>query len=420
MVGLLFIARRYTMRMIDLVIKDLSQILRDKRSVLFLVAMPIVFTFFMGFAYQTGKDSESQDPRMSLAWVETGPMDDLSQMLYTRLEESDTLRPVLMEKDAALESLDRGEVDGVLMIPSKFSEQVGGAIVSGQLIQSPIGQIKLITDITSTKGQSLYQLLRVPVSQLMGAVEIGQMSVDELGDPAEFVPALELAWDKWGENSSQNLVRVELAVAQETESWFGDNPYNQASPGILVQFAIMGLVTSAHILVRERKSRTLQRLMTTELKSWEIMFGHMLGMFVIVFAQVAILIIFGQLVLGVGYLREPVSVMLVAVALGLWVSSLGLLIGLVAKGDDQVILYSMIAMFIFSALGGAWFPLETAGRIFVMIGKILPSAWAMTGLQNVLIRGLSLSSAWQPVGVLLAYALGFFIIAMWRFRTMEV
>jgi len=209
-------------------------------------------------------------------------------------------------------------------------------------------------------------------------------------------------------------------VMQESESWFGDNPYNQASPGILIQFAVMGLVTSAQILVRERKSRTLQRLITTALKSWEIMVGHMVGMFVIVFIQMAILIVFGQMVLDVGYLREPVSVLLVSVALGLWVSSLGLLIGLLAKGDDEVILYAMITMFIFSGLGGAWFPLETAGRIFATIGKILPSAWAMTGLQNVLIRGLGLSSVWQPAGILLAYALGFFIIAVWRFRTMEI
>jgi ABC-2 type transport system permease protein len=156
------------------------------------------------------------------------------------------------------------------------------------------------------------------------------------------------------------------------------------------------------------------------MKSWEILVGHILGMFVIVFLQTVILEIFGQLILDVSYLREPVSVLLVSVALGLWVSSIGLLIGLLAKGDDQVILYSMIAMFVFSALGGAWFPLETTGRIFATIGKTLPSAWAMTGLQNVLIRGLGLSSAWQPAGVMLAYALGFFLIAVWRFRTMEI
>lgn len=408
------------MRIIDLVIKDLSQIFRDKRSLVFLVAMPVAFTLFMGFAYPRNESSEIQDPHMSLAWVKTGSVDELSQMLYARLEELDTLEPVRMGKDAALESLERGEVDGVLVVQPGFGEHAKGAIVSGQSVQMPSGQITLIADATSTKGQSLYQLLGVPVSQLMSAVAISRISVDTLGDPAEFAPTLEVAWEKWKENESRSRVHVELAVPQDSESGFGDNPYNQASPGMLVQFAIMGLVTSAQILVRERKSRTLQRLMTTSLKSCEIAAGHMLGMFAIVFLQTMILEIFGQLVLGVGYLRDPVSVLLVSVALGLWVSSMGLLIGLIAKGDDQVILYAMIAMFVFSALGGAWFPLETSRGIFAMIGKMLPSSWAMIGLQNVLVRGLGLASAWQPVGVLLAYALGFFFIAMWQFKTMEM
>ncbi|MGB3700971.1 MAG: ABC transporter permease [Anaerolineales bacterium] len=399
------------MRILDLTFKDLLQIFRDKRSLLFLVAMPVAFTLFMGFAYRSGENGEPQDPRMSLAWVEDAPGGALSQMLYARLEESDTLKPVYMEKDAALESLERGEVDGVLVIPSEFGEQAQAGEVP---------QVTLIADTTSTKGQSLYQLLRVPVSQLMSAVEIGQVSAEILGNSAEFTPALELAWEKWDVNNARILVRMEQAVAQESESWFGDNPYNQASPGILVQFAIMGLMTSAQILVQERKSRTLQRLMTTAMKPWEIVVGHILGMFAIVFLQIAMLVIFGQLVLGVNYLREPVSTLLVLVALGLWVSSMSLLIGLLAKGDDQVILYSMVAMFVFSGLGGAWFQLETTGGIIATIGRMLPSAWAMTGLQNILIRGLGLSSVWQPVGILTAYALGFLVLAIWRFRKIEM
>jgi ABC-2 type transport system permease protein len=209
-------------------------------------------------------------------------------------------------------------------------------------------------------------------------------------------------------------------VARESESWFGDNPYNQASPGILVQFAIMGLATSAQILVQERKSRTLQRLMVTAMKPWEIVVGHILAMFVIVFLQIAMLVIFGQLVLDVNYMREPMGTLLILVALGMWVSSMSLLIGLLAKGDNQVILYSMVAMFIFSGLGGAWFQLETTGGVIAMIGRLLPSAWAMTGLQNILIRGLGLASIWQPVGILTGYAIGFFILAVWQFRKLEM
>jgi len=399
------------MRILDLALKDLSQILRDKRSFLFLVAMPIAFTLFMGFAYRSGENGKPQDPRIPLAWVEETPGSALSELLYTRLEESDTLKPVQMEKAEALTAMQKGDVDGVLVIPSGFGEQA-------QVGKVP--QVTLIADAASTKGQSLYQLLRVPISQLMSAVEISQMSVDVVGNSNEFAPALELAWKKWEMDSAGSLVRMEQAVAQKSESWFGDNPYNQSSPGILVQFAIMGLVTSAQILTQERKSRTLQRLMTTAMKPWEVLVGHLMGMFAIVFLQIAMLVIFGQLVLGVDYLRVPMGTLLVLVALGLWVSSMGLLIGLLAKGDDQVTMYSMIAMFGFSALGGAWFPLEMAGGIFAAIGKALPSAWAITGLQNILIRGLTLNSAWLPIGVLLVYALGFFMLAVWRFRKLDV
>ena len=152
-------------------------------------------------------------------------------------------------------------------------------------------------------------------------MKIGQLSVDVLGNPAEFVPALELSWEKWDVNNAQRLVWMEQAGGQESESWFDDNPYNQASPGILVQFAIMELMTSAQILVQERKSSTLRRLMTIAMKPWEILVGHILGMFIIVFSQMAQLIIFGQLLLGVKYLREPVCTLLVSLALGGYGSS---------------------------------------------------------------------------------------------------
>jgi len=118
----------------------------------------------------------------------------------------------------------------------------------------------------------------------------------------------------------------------------------------------------------------------------------------------------------VDYLRQPAAVLLIALGLGAWVSGLGLLIGVVAKGDEQVILFSLIAMFLFTGLGGALVPLEVAGEAFAAVGHVTPAARAMDGFQNVLIRGLGLESALLPTTILLAYAAGFFALALWRFR----
>lgn len=407
------------MRTFDLALKDISQILRDKRSLLFLVAMPIAFTFFMGFAYRGASGSENADHRIPLAVVDPQPDGVLNRMLYARLDASDVVKPIPMSEADAMGALRKGEVAGVLVVPAGFSEQdaAGGAIP----------QLKLVAEATSTQAQSLYQWLRVPVSQLMSALEISRETADIVGAQARIEPsteqsaALELAWSEWEANAHQSLVRVERAVAQDPRRMsssdpYGGNPYNQSSPGILVMFAMFGLVTSAQILVQERKTRTLQRLMTTAMRPWEIVAGHMLAMFAIVFLQTLLLVVFGQLALGVDYVRQPLGVLLVAVAMGLWVAAVGLLIGVLAKAEEQVVLFSLIAMFLFSALGGTWFPLEGTGKAFATLGRLTPSAWAMSGFQNILIRGLGLESVWLPTAILLAYALIFFAVAAWRFR----
>jgi ABC-2 type transport system permease protein len=185
---------------------------------------------------------------------------------------------------------------------------------------------------------------------------------------------------------------------------------------MLVQFAIFGLITSAMILVAERNSRTLRRLLATPISRTSIIGGHVCAMFLIVFLQEAILVACGQFLFGVRYLDAPAGTLFMMVAMAAWASSLGLLIGALARRAQQVVAYSLAAMFIFSALGGAWFPLDVAGQGFARIGRLLPTAWAMTGFQNIALRGLGVESTLLPAGVILAWAAAFFAIATWRFR----
>ncbi len=193
--------------------------------------------------------------------------------------------------------------------------------------------------------------------------------------------------------------------------------YAQASAGMMVQFSVFGLISSAMILMLERKSGTLQRLLSSPIRPYEVIAGHVLAMFCIVFAQQLILVVVGQLVFGVDYARQPLAILLMISVLSLWAASLGLLISALSRKEDQVITLSLIAMFVFAALGGAWFPLEVAGKTFAAVGHIMPTAWAMDGFQNIVIRELEFQSVLLPAGVLLLYALAFFGLAIWRFKS---
>jgi ABC-2 type transport system permease protein len=184
---------------------------------------------------------------------------------------------------------------------------------------------------------------------------------------------------------------------------------------MMIQFAIAGLLTAASVIVNERKTRALQRLLTTSTSRFQILMGHYLAIFSLIFVQFLLLMLFGQF-LHVDYLRLPLATLLVAFVTAICIAALGLLIGVLAKSEEQAIIFSLIPMFVLSGLGGAWVPLEYTGTAFQTIGHVSPVAWAMDGFKNITARGLGFSSVLLPAAALIGYAILFFGLAIWRFQ----
>jgi ABC-2 type transport system permease protein len=404
------------MRIIAIVLKDLKQIVQDKRSLMILIAMPVVFTLFMGFAYGKSQADPNADTRLALAWVDLDNGAALGQNLESLLSNSDIVRIEAMDEPSAMGLIQKGKIAGVLLLPAGFSQST---------LKGGTGQLTLVVDPASPNGQTLYQAVRQPVTRLMSSVEIATLDVEGITaqrqltpteSSSEFDAAFQAALAQWQQTDNAARLQTEMAVATTAIDPFGGNPYNQASPGILVMFAVFGLVTSAQIVLQERKGGTLTRMLTTSLSPSAAMAGHFLAMFILTLLQQVLLVAFGQLLLGVNYLREPLGVLAVIVALSLAIAGIGLFIGVMAKEEQQVSLYSLIIMFALSALGGAWFSLDGAGKAFATIGHLTPTAWAMTGFQNILIRGLDVFSILLPAGILLAYAFVFYLLASWRLK----
>jgi ABC-2 type transport system permease protein len=309
------------------------------------------------------------------------------------------------------------ELAAAVRIPGGYSER----LLNGQTID-----LEVVADQNTLAGQTASTALETAANRLLGAVETAQLSADTLAQEVGFETGAERdayleqglaqaisAWD-----DPPLTVRVERATGLPAGK---DTPgttsgFAQASAGMIVQFAVFGLITSAMILVLERKNKVLQRLLTTPIRRTEVIAGHTLAMFLVVFVQEVILVLLGQYAFGVNYLRQPGATLLMMLGLALWAASLGLLIGAISQKEDQVIVLSLIAMFVFAAMGGAWFPLEVTGKTFAAIGHIMPTAWAMDGFQNIIMRGLSFSSVLVPAGILAVYSALFFALAVWRFR----
>ncbi|MDO9300266.1 MAG: ABC transporter permease, partial [Anaerolineales bacterium] len=159
--------------------------------------------------------------------------------------------------------------------------------------------------------------------------------------------------------------------------------------------------------------------LTTSVRRIHILLGHYLAIFILIFSQFMILIAFGQFALKVDYMRAPSATLLVAFSAALCISAMGLLIGVIARSEEQAVTFSLIPMFVFSGLGGAWVPLEVTGETFQIIGHLTPVAWAMDGFKNVIVRGFGFESALIPSAALAGYAILFFTLAVWRLNASE-
>jgi ABC-2 type transport system permease protein len=401
------------MRIVDLMVKDLKQLLRTWMTPVFLVVMPIGFTLFFGLIF--GGAGNENDPRLPVAFVDQDGGSVLSTRLLDLLDASDAIRPVVSDEPVARVEKKVGDEDlaGAVIVPAGYSEQV----LAGEEVP-----LTVIVDGGTAAGSTAQTAIQSAATRLRGAVKAAQLSAEALemqggsADESFLVGALDSAIAAWREPPLTVVATQSGAAVEEQELSVTATRYGQASPGMMVQFSIAGVIGAAQILVLERKSRSLQRLLTTAISRAEIILGHYLTMFVMIFAQLAVLIGFGQLALGIDYMREPVAMLLLVVTMSLWTASLGLLIGTLARTEDQAVIFSMIPTFILSGLGGAWMPLEVTGKAFQTVGRLLPSAWAMDGIQNIIGRGLGLESALLPAGIMLAYAVVLFALAVWRFR----
>lgn len=384
--------------------------------------MPILFTVFFGliFGAAFGNQSSQSDARLPVGLINQDPGALLSASLETLLPNSDVIRPVILEGDQAVQVNDlvsKGELAAAVRIPAGYSQ----AVSSGKA-----ASLEVIADQGTTGGRTAVNPLNTISGRLLGAVESANISVqayqdqvgfqDDASRQAYFEEAFREAVGAWSDPPLTVQVEQGTGQASQSSQINGNSGFVQSSAGMIVQFAIFGLISSGMILVLERKNGALQRLLTTPISRVEVIAGHTLAMFLVVFVQEALLVIIGQFAFGVDYLRQPGAILLMMVALALFAASLGLLISAVSRGENQVIVWCLIAMFVFSALGGAWFPLDVTGKAFSAVGHLLPSAWAMDGFQNIILRGLGFNSVLLPAGLLLAYTLVFFGLAIWRFK----
>ena len=186
--------------------------------------------------------------------------------------------------------------------------------------------------------------------------------------------------------------------------------YVQAIVSAMVMFLLFGISFGAGALLREKKSGTLKRLLTSPLTIEGILTAKLLSLMAVGLMQVYFMLIVGWLIFHLEIWSYPGQLFLMALGTTLMASGLGVLITGIGKTEEQVGMLSTLVVLSLSAIGGAMVPRMIMPDFLKQIGVISPVSWAMDGFHNVFWYHQGYAGMLPQFAVLVGFALVFLIV----------
>lgn len=210
-----------------------------------------------------------------------------------------------------------------------------------------------------------------------------------------------------------------LGFRPETRVWYNPNLDAAAYmvPGLVgLILTIVTVFLTSMSIVRERDTGTLEQLIVTPIRPWELMLGKLIPFFVLGFVVITL-----AMALGVTWFRVPVegSVLLIYGFSLLYVLSslsLGLLVSTVSRTPIQALFTSWFIMIFVMLLSGFFVPIENMPRFHQVLSQANPLRHYLYALRAICLKGTGLDVLWPQALALLVIGLVAFGSSALRFR----
>jgi len=360
--------------LLGLLRKEVYHILRDRRTLVVIVALPVLQVIIFGYAIRTDVD------HVRLAIVDPAP-DPVTLALRARFAAAGVFETVaVVPRAELLEHLfRRGTAQGAVVFEAGFAERLARGLPVGLLI---------VADATEPNTGSI-------VSAYASAVVQGY---EQEADAAPRTPPL-------ASMPSRGAIRIVPSVRMRF------NPTRESSnlfvPGLMAfVLTIISSLMTAISLTREKETGTMEALLVSPLRPWQIILGKVAPYLLVGFASVVGVILEARLVFHVP-LRGSLPLLLVEGLLFILVSlSLGILISARTSSQRVAMLGALVGtMLPTMLLSGFIFPLESMPWPLRAISAVVPARWFVLVARSIMLKGVGLSYLWRPTLILLAMAM---------------
>lgn len=182
----------------------------------------------------------------------------------------------------------------------------------------------------------------------------------------------------------------------------------------LFPFIVMFLITSITTL-RERRSGTLERLMTTPLGKADFILGYALAFALMATLQAVITVTFAVWVCGLEVEGPLWQLGLVAIVDAILGTAMGLLASAFARTEFQAVQFMPVLVFPQIILGGLFMPRDQMPEVLYAISDWLPLSYAIDAIDAVT-SGDEGWDVWRPLLIVVAFAVGCLVLASLTLR----
>lgn len=369
------------MRLMSIIRKEFIQIRRDKRTLMLIVVMPIMQLFLLGYAATTDVKN------VSLAVLDQNHTVQSRQLLDAfRAADYFQIRYFVASEDEYRSLIEKGLARAALVIPPDYDRR----------LSKGTAQVAMILDGSDATAGSTALSAATLIGQAF-ATRVLERRIVESGRGSPPRPPLEVRTQVW---YNPDLISAYFNI-----------------PGVIgmILYYITAILTATAV-VRERERGTIEQLIVTPIRSWELILGKILPYVLLAFVDVIEVLIIGHF-----WFKVPVrgDLGLILLLSGLFAFSglgIGLLASTIANTQQEALLVVMMVLLPSIFLSGFFFPLDAMPGFLRLVSYAIPLRYYLVIIRALLIKGVGAASLQGEIIALSLFAILIMGAAVSRFR----
>ena len=372
--------RKRWQRLMALIRKELMQLLRDRRTLVIMMAIPLIELFLFAYAVDLTVDHiptavvdlshDTQSQRFIEAMTNSGFFD---------------VQSYLMSEDEMLQAIDAGKVRAGFVIPPNFATN---------LARSEAQVLVLIDGSDSFTVQSGYGAALAITQDF--ATNLLLQKIERLGKDLSGLPIESFTHILYNPNLDDMIFIV---------------------PGLgamLLQYMTLNL--TATVVVREREMGTIEQLLITPTRPLELMIGKMVPNIIVSFVAIMIVTLTGIYWFGAPFRGDFVLYIWLTLLFIISGLGLGLLMSTIAQTQKQVHQFTQLFALLSLLLTGFIYPRAPMPFAIQMVGNLIPLTYFMRIVRGIFTKGVGLEFLWSDVVALLIYSTVIMVLAAVTFK----